>query len=64
MSRSNEEKGWKHYFRTTPYIRVIELAKTPGWDEFSKNAILVTGSVLLVGLIGFLIFRVMDFIPM
>lgn len=63
MSRSDKQKDWKHYFSRTPYIRVIELAKTPGWDEFSKNALLVTATVVAVGLIGYIIFTLMGFLP-
>lgn len=64
MSRSSKkDKGWKHYFSTTPYTRVIELAKTPDRDEFVKNALLVTATVISVGMIGYLIFTLMGFLP-
>ena len=64
MSRSDSKKDWKHYFSITPYRRVFELAKTPEREEFSKNAILVTATVLSVGVIGYIIFTLMEFIPM
>lgn len=63
MSRSDSEKEWKHYFRVTPYRRVVELAKTPDREEFVKNALLVTATVLSVGVIGYIIFTLMGFIP-
>ena len=47
----------------TSYIRVLKLASTPTWDEFSKVAAISGLGILLVGLIGFIIFAVMTFIP-
>lgn len=64
MPKSDEEKNLKHYFTTTPYIRVIEMARTPDLDEFSKNALLVTATVLAVGLLGYIIFTLIGFLPM
>lgn len=65
MSKSKKtEDGWKRYFSITPYRRVIELAKTPGREEFVKNALLVTATVVAAGIIGYLIFTVMGLIPM
>jgi protein transport protein SEC61 subunit gamma-like protein len=47
----------------TSYIRVLKLASTPTWDEFSKVAMVAGLGILLVGLIGFVIFAVMTFVP-
>ncbi|MFQ3318606.1 MAG: protein transport protein SEC61 subunit gamma-like protein [Natronomonas sp.] len=47
----------------TSYIRVLKLASTPSWDEFSKVSTIAGLGILLVGLMGFLIFAVMTFIP-
>ncbi|MEF8778394.1 MAG: protein translocase SEC61 complex subunit gamma [Natronomonas sp.] len=47
----------------TSYIRVLKLASTPTWDEFSKVAMVAGLGILLVGFIGFVIFAIMTFIP-
>ena len=65
MSKSKKtEDGWKRYFSLTPYRRVVELAKTPKRDEFVKNALLVTSTIVVAGIVGYLIFTLMGFIPM
>jgi protein transport protein SEC61 subunit gamma-like protein len=45
------------------YIRVLKLASTPEWDEFSQVAKIAGAGILLVGLMGFSIFVFMSFIP-
>ncbi|PSQ36382.1 protein translocase SEC61 complex subunit gamma [Halobacteriales archaeon SW_12_69_24] len=45
------------------YIRVLKLASTPSWDEFSKVSTIAGLGILLVGLLGFTIFAVMTFVP-
>jgi len=40
------------------YRRVLELASTPDWEEFSRVA-----AIALVGVIGFVIFAFMSFLP-
>ena len=45
------------------YIRVLKLASTPSWEEFSQVAKIAGAGILLVGLMGFLIFVFMFFIP-
>jgi len=45
------------------YVRVLKLASTPAWNEFSQVSKIAGAGVLLVGLLGFLIFAVMSFIP-
>lgn len=58
------KKGYEKYFDWNKYTRVIKLSKTPGWEEFSKVSKIVVASVLLVGLIGYVLFLLMGFIPM
>lgn len=43
----------------TSYVRVLKLASTPSWQEFSQIAKIAGAGILLVGLLGFLIFVVM-----
>jgi protein transport protein SEC61 subunit gamma-like protein len=45
------------------YVRVLKLASTPSWDEFSKVSTIAGIGILLVGLIGFVIFAIMTFVP-
>jgi protein transport protein SEC61 subunit gamma-like protein len=45
------------------YVRVLKLAARPGWDEFSQVAIIAGAGIVIVGLIGFLIFVLMSFLP-
>jgi len=45
------------------YVRVLKLASTPTWDEFSKVSMVAGLGILLVGLLGFIIFAVMTFVP-
>jgi len=45
------------------YIRVLKLASTPSWQEFSQVAKIAGAGILLVGFIGFVIFLFMSFVP-
>ena len=45
------------------YVRVLKLASTPSWQEFSQVAKIAGAGILLVGFLGFLIYTVMFFIP-
>jgi len=45
------------------YVRVLKLASTPSWEEFSQIAKIAGAGILLVGFLGFLIFVVMNFVP-
>jgi len=45
------------------YTRVLKLASTPSWQEFWQVAKIAGGGILLVGLVGFLIFMFMNFVP-
>ncbi|MDN7024526.1 protein translocase SEC61 complex subunit gamma [Methanoculleus sp. FWC-SCC1] len=45
------------------YWRVLKLARTPTRDEFSKIAIVAAAGILLIGLVGFAIYEIMQIIP-
>ena len=45
------------------YVRVLKLASTPSWEEFSRVALIAGIGIFLVGIIGFLIFLVMSVMP-
>jgi len=47
----------------TSYVRVLKLASTPSWEEFSQVALIAGAGIVLVGIMGFLIFVVMNFVP-
>jgi protein transport protein SEC61 subunit gamma-like protein len=47
----------------TSYVRVLKLASTPTWEEFSQISKIAGAGIFLVGLLGFLIFLVMSVIP-
>ena len=50
-------------FDLTSYVRVLKLASTPSWNEFSQIAKIAGAGIILVGLLGFIIFIIMSFIP-
>lgn len=39
----------------TSYVRVLKMASTPSWEEFSQVAKVAGAGILLVGFIGFMI---------
>ena len=45
------------------YVRVLKLASTPSWEEFSQVSKIAGAGILLVGLLGFIIFAIMSVIP-
>ncbi|WP_049996779.1 protein translocase SEC61 complex subunit gamma [Halococcus sediminicola] len=45
------------------YTRVLKLASTPSWEEFSRIALIAGAGILLIGVVGFLIFSLMSFLP-
>ncbi|WP_227375822.1 protein translocase SEC61 complex subunit gamma [Haladaptatus halobius] len=45
------------------YVRVLKLASTPSWDEFSKISKIAGAGILLVGLLGFVIYAIMSAFP-
>ncbi|WP_232701009.1 protein translocase SEC61 complex subunit gamma [Halobacterium wangiae] len=42
------------------YTRVLRLASTPSWEEFSQIAKIAGAGIFLIGLLGFLIFLLMS----
>jgi protein transport protein SEC61 subunit gamma-like protein len=47
----------------TSYTRVLKLASTPSWQEFSQIAKIAGAGILLVGLLGFVIYVFMFVAP-
>ena len=47
----------------TSYVRVLKLASTPSWNEFSQVSKIAGAGILLIGFIGFVIFAIMSLIP-
>jgi protein transport protein SEC61 subunit gamma-like protein len=45
------------------YVRVLKLASTPSWTEFSQIAKIAGAGIVLVGILGFFIFVMMNFVP-
>ncbi len=45
------------------YVRVLKLASTPSWDEFSQIGLIAGAGIFLIGFMGFVIFAVMSFLP-
>ena len=64
MGKNNRKQTYNKYLDWNKYKRVIKLSKTPDKEEYKKVSKIVISSVLMVGLIGYLIFILMDFIPM
>lgn len=52
------------YLSFTQYKRVLKLARKPGRDELSAVAKVAFFGMCAIGVLGFAIFAVMDFIPM
>jgi protein transport protein SEC61 subunit gamma-like protein len=47
----------------TSYVRVLKMASTPSWREFSQVAKIAGAGIVLVGFIGFIIYVFMFLIP-
>lgn len=45
------------------YVRVLKFATTPAWAEFSRVALIAGAGIALVGMIGFLMFVLMSYLP-
>lgn len=45
------------------YTRVLKLASTPSWEEFSQIALIAGAGIVFIGFLGFLIFFIMSFAP-
>jgi protein transport protein SEC61 subunit gamma-like protein len=50
-------------FDLASYVRVLKLASTPSWNEFSQVSKIAGAGILFVGLLGFLIFALMSVLP-
>jgi protein transport protein SEC61 subunit gamma-like protein len=50
-------------FELSDYIRVLKMASTPSWNEFSQVSKIAGAGILLVGIVGFFIYVVMTFLP-
>ena len=50
-------------YNLSAYIRVLKLASTPSWEEFSKISKIAGAGIFLVGFLGFVIFAIMSFLP-
>jgi protein transport protein SEC61 subunit gamma-like protein len=45
------------------YWRVIKLARTPTRDEYSRIALVAAAGIFLIGLIGFIVFLIINVLP-
>ncbi|ERG99530.1 MAG: protein translocase SEC61 complex gamma subunit [Haloquadratum sp. J07HQX50] len=50
-------------YDVTSYLRVLKLASTPSWEEFSQVGLIAGAGIILVGFLGFVMFAVMTIIP-
>ena len=50
-------------YNLSAYLRVLKLASTPSWDEFSQVSKIAGAGIIVVGIIGFLIFAIMSVLP-
>lgn len=50
-------------YELNSYTRVLKLASTPSWEEFSQIALIAGAGIIVVGFLGFLIFLLMDVLP-
>jgi len=68
VSKESNRSGRLVTLMNTPtdlssYTRVLKLASTPSRQEFMQVAKIAGAGIALVGLIGFLIFVFMSFVP-
>jgi protein transport protein SEC61 subunit gamma-like protein len=45
------------------YWRVLKLARTPTRPEYSRIALVAAAGILFIGLIGFIVFLIMNVLP-
>jgi len=50
-------------YELSAYTRVLKLASTPDWEEFSQVSLIAGAGILLIGMMGFIIFLVMGILP-
>jgi len=46
-------------YNVAAYVRVLKLASTPDWEEFSQVSLVAGAGILLIGLVGFLVYLTM-----
>ncbi|NLO77259.1 MAG: protein translocase SEC61 complex subunit gamma [Methanomicrobiales archaeon] len=46
------------------YWRVLKLARTPTREEFNKIAIVAAIGILIIGMLGFIVYKLMEFAPL
>jgi protein transport protein SEC61 subunit gamma-like protein len=68
MSNSSSRDSTKSLTSLASYVRVLKLARKPSddkasFDEFKQIALVTSGGALVIGLLGFIIFFLMGFIP-
>ncbi len=49
-------------YELSAYIRVLKLASTPSWEEFSQVSKVAAAGITLVGIVGFTIFGLMTLV--
>ncbi|MFW5919391.1 MAG: protein translocase SEC61 complex subunit gamma [Halanaeroarchaeum sp.] len=50
-------------YELSAYTRVLKLASTPDWEEFSQVALIAGAGIFLIGMMGFIIFLIMSVLP-
>lgn len=60
MSEKSEKNG---KLDIESYIRVLRLARQPTWTEFKQVALITGAGSIVVGILGFLIFLIMMYLP-
>lgn len=68
MSKSSSSNDTKSLTSISSYVRVLKLARKPSDDaqsfaEFKQIALVTSAGALLIGLLGYVIFFLMSFLP-
>ena len=50
-------------FELSDYLRVLKMASTPSWNEFSQVSKIAGAGILLVGVVGFFIYVTLTLLP-
>lgn len=69
MSKSSSSNPRTSLTSPSSYVRVLKLARKPSDDkasfkEFKQIALVTSAGALLIGLLGYIIFFLMGFIPL
>lgn len=59
-----DKEQFRHYFNRMNYLRVLRIARTPDIQEFRKVATIVSVSVTVAGLLGYILFVLVGLLPM